>query len=430
VKFINTICSNPEKVMLPDILKIVVLHVMRARFLSGLLTRICFSQVFVIRGKKKATNSELVTLLFGDEKMAYYLSKLLYSRDPTIQALGEKPISKISSIIADARADIVLVHAHTIFSGFLSRKGFLILPIVRQTLDISGSWDAFYRRLSRGRRRDILKIKRLGYTFETTNEPKRLSFFYYKMYLPHILKRHRESAKPSAFYELKKCFRNGGLLFVKLKGKFVSGLLYGVYKNYVSNICSGIYEGKDEYYAKSGVQAARYFLIHWSRQQGHKEIDHALSNPFMNDGVFTYKREWGTKVRLNKDMIRSSVYALRLCNSGNSVMEFLTDNPFIFTDFKSLRGLVFLNSERLTEGKLGNLYRLFYTPGLSDLVVVSFLTNNASGSVFKVSPEGRILEKHSLAKGVSHSLNFLTKLAPNISCNIYLMDACSEDKFV
>ena len=422
MNIIRDMCSAPEKVKLPEIVKCAILRVMRVRFVSDFLAKMCSIQVFLIRGNKKGTHSNLVTLFFGDEKLVYYFSKLVYSRYPTIRTLGEITYSNISSRIAGTKADIVLVHTHTIFSGFLSRKGFLILPIIRQTQDVSGSWDAFYARMSRGRRRDIRAIEKLGYTYETSREPKGLSFFYHKMYLPYILKRHRESAKPSTFDGLRKCLRNGGLLFVKLDGKYVSGLFYYMYKNQMHNICSGAYEGRDEYYAKGAVQAARYFLIHWSRQQGYKEIDHGHSDPFMKDGIFTYKKGWGMKVKLNDDIIRSPVYALKPCNFGNAVREFLADNPFIFTDFKSLRGLVFLNSRSPTEGKLKNLYRLYYTPGLSDLVVISYSTNNASGSVFKVTPEGRVLEKYSLIEAVPGSLDFLTKLAPNMSFNIYLID--------
>jgi len=426
MKIIRDICSNPEKAKLPDMAKRAILPVMRARFLTDLLANVCSTQIFLIRGDRKGTHSNFVTLFFGKEELAHYFSKLLYSGNPKIQFLGETSCSNISSVIAHTKADIVLVHVHMIFSGFFSRKGFLILPIVRQNMNISGSWDAFYARLSRGRRRDIHAIKKIGYVYEVTREPEKFRFFYYKMYLPYILKRHGKSAKPSIFYELKKGFRNGGLLFVKQDGEYLSGLLYAIYDNEVHNVCSGTYEGREDYYANGAVQAARYFLTQWSKQQGYKVIDHGLSNPFMKDGVFTYKKEWGMKVKLNKDIIRSSVYALKLCNFGNEVREFLADNPFIFTDLKSLRGLVFLNSEILTEGKLKNLYRLYSTQGLSDLVVISCLTNDASGMVLKVTSEGRVLEKYSLRKGIPHSLDFLTKFAPNMSFNIYLIDVCAS----
>jgi hypothetical protein len=245
------------------------------------------------------------------------------------------------------------------------------------------------------------------------------------MYLPHILKRHKESATPSTYYELKKCFRNGGLIIVKQNGMYVSGLLYSKYKDKMQNICSGIYEGKDEYYAKDAVQAARYFLIQWTRQQGCKEIDHGLSNPFMKDGVFTYKRGWGMKAKLNDDTLRSSIFALKLCNFENVVREFLANNPFIFTDSNRLRGLVFLNSENPTEETLKRLHHLYYTRGLSDLVVISYLANNFLGSAFKVTPEGHILEKHPLSEDVPPYLEFVTKLATNMSLSAYLINAKS-----
>lgn len=423
MNIIRDMCSEPQKVRLPEIVKYVILRVMRTIFLIDLLARICFIQIFLIQGNRKGTHFDITTLLFGDEKLAYYFSKLVYSGDPKIRFLGKTTYSNIPHIITDTKADIVLVRTHTVFSGFLSRKGFLILPMIRQTQDISGSWDAFLARLSRGRRRDIRAIEKLGYTYDITREPKRFSFFYYKMYLPYILKRHSGSAKPSSFLALKKCLRHGGLLFVKLDREYVSGLLYSIYNNGMQNICSGVYEGRDEYFAKGAVQAARYFLIRWSKQQGYKEIDHGLSDPFMKGGVFTYKRGWGTKAKLNKDIIRSTVYALRVCNFGNAVREFLADNPFIFVDSENLRGLIFLNSESPTEGKLKRLYRLHYTPGLSDLIIISYSPNNTSRSVFKVASGDRVLRKYSLIEGIPDSLDFLTKLAPNMCVNIYLIDA-------
>lgn len=60
-------------------------------------------------------------------KIAEYFSKLVYSDEPTLQALGRTTYHRIPSVIKNAKPDIALVDANNIFSGLLSKE-FLILP--------------------------------------------------------------------------------------------------------------------------------------------------------------------------------------------------------------------------------------------------------------------------------------------------------------
>ena len=421
--FVNNLVSNPENLKLPDRIKRVLLLVMKNRFVSTLLAKVCPVQTFLIQDKRNGGDSGINILFFGHIELAHYFSKLFFSRKSKILPLGKTPYSNMSTRLSETTADIAIVSVHGAFSGFLSQEGFLISPLIRSTIDLSNSLNVFYTRLSEGRRRDIHVIEKLGYTYEITREPGKFNLFYKKMYLPYTLKRHQESSSPTSFSEMKKYLLNGGLLLVKLNDEYVSGLLYQIYDNQrVLAKCTGAYERRDGCYAKKAIPAALYFLILWSKQQGYDEIDlrYCVSS-FMKDGVLFYKREWGVDVRPSSDIIYSRVHGLKLGNFGSSVRQFLIDNPVIFENSLSLKGLVFLNNEKPTEGRMKNLHRLYYTPGLSDLVVISCLGDDPTGSSLKIVSEGKLIKEHPVDEGTLSFLRFFTEVAPNESFDIYLI---------
>jgi hypothetical protein len=374
---------------MPLIIKSLISRVMHIGFLSPLWPKITFANIFLIRGGKKSSNSKLTTLIVGDVEFAHYFANLVYSENHKIQALMKTAYCNISSIINQAKVDVIVVRADTTLSKFLSREGFLILPEINFAIDISSPFEKIFARMSRLRRRNINTIKKLKYSYKITREPQKLNIFYYKMYLPYTSKRCGKSAKLVSFFDVNQVFKKGGLLLVKLNGKYVSGILYDIFRNTVSACCLGIYEGKDQYLEEGTGQAALYFLVKWSKLQGYKEINYGMCKPFMNDGLFAYKRSWGMKLRPGGNLVTGIVAT----NFNTSVMEFLSENPMVFAESQGLSGLVFQKVEGTTEKVFPKSHHSYYTQGLSRIVVVSYSTKDSSSQSPNPSYQKRLTEK-------------------------------------
>ena len=408
---------------IPQIIKFFILRVMHIGSLNALWLKISFTNVFLVRGKERSSNLDLATLIIGDFEFAHYFANLVYSKNRKIQALKKIAYRNISSIIDQAKAEVIIGQGNWLLSRLLSREGFLILPKIDFTLDISSSWEKIFARMSRLRRRNIRTIEKHEYSYEITKEPYELELFYSKMYLPYISKRHRKSAKLSSFFSLNQIFRKGGLLLVKRNGKYVSGIIYDVNNDRVNARYLGIYEGKNEYLVEGAGQAALYFLIKWSKLQGYKEIDYGLSEPFMNDGAFTYKKSWGMKVKPSGKL----VLGLRVSNFSTAVLEFLSENPLIFAEPEGLSGLIFQKVEETTEKRFVNLHNSYCTPGLSKIVVVSYSTKGASGQSLNLPSDQRSTEKL-YEKGIVPKFSVLWSKHDNadIQCHqIYSKGTCS-----
>lgn len=374
----------------------IVWRTLQSKIFDGVRPKICRTHVFLLEGKTKRSNFDLSTLVFAKREIAHYFSKL-YSEKPEIRNLGTSTFDNIPFITASMRPDIVFVAASRILSEFLLSKTFLILPQINFSLDISDAWNSIYARMHRHKRKAIRRIEKLGYTYKITRESEKLRTFCDQMYRPRILHRHGKSAEVVSFAECERLFRSGGLLLVKLDGKSVSGAIYVHHGDELYIPMLGV-EQMDNYFSKQ--VAALYFTILWARKQGYKKIDYGSCRPFLNDGIFRFKKEWGMKMKPveGKD---ARIFAIKLCNFENQTIDFLLDNPFVFERGEHLKGFVILNSVK-------DSHSTYRVSGLSGLLVLSSIHNHPSFQFTK-------LHKLSLEGDSSHTPASLSPLLKIIS---------------
>jgi len=113
-----------------------------------------------------------------------------------------------------------------------------------------------------------------------------------------------------------------------------------------------------------GSYAVYYFSIIVGIEQGYKRIDFGEAPPFIQDGVFRFKKGLGMWARPARE---DSAQLFGIKFSGNSQFgkNFLSANPFVFMDKENFCGLVFLESvDDLSVKPL-------YIPGLVSLYVIS-----------------------------------------------------------
>ncbi len=168
---------------------------------------------------------------------------------------------------------------------------------VRQVLDISRPMDDIAAGMNQNLRRNVRKMQETGFTCEYTQEPAKFDVFYYKMYRPYISARHGNRAIVSKYYEKRHEFDRGGLMLVKHKGQLVTGMLYQIFGNTCRLGSMGVYEENSHLVNKGAIVALYWFMLDWARRQGFHALDFGTSRARLSDGVFNFKRQWGTSLQ-------------------------------------------------------------------------------------------------------------------------------------
>ena len=340
------------------------------RLRTEILTRINSPSIFLFTGNEKCSSVNLKSLIISSRPMAHYLASVIYGGNPEMKEIGQVSQSdtKLKSNFFP-KVDLMLAEMNVSFPQFLPIDNFIILPKqVCLTLNLSYTLETILSKLNRRRRRSIRTIAKLGYSYEVTHNPAKFNIFYHKMYYPHIIKKYHGLASPMSFVYMKQLFKRGGLLLVRRNNHYTSGILYCLQEETVWTPSMGISKENDECVEQTAGDALLYFLIPWSKKQGYKRLDYGNSRPFLNDGLFRYKREWQMKIQKRGE----KVILVNLCNFGKGIRSFLANNPFIFVDQQQLKGCVFVNHENpVTEGEVEHLFKQYYTSGMSSLVVLS-----------------------------------------------------------
>jgi len=334
------------------------------------------SPVILLQGKEKCGGSSLTTLFVGMEWMVPYLSDLLYSKQPNEKRLGKIFIwetkSKLDSRVPEA--DLVFLGVDRFFLKFLSNRGFFTLP----------EWVFFTRstkkpipkisRSSKNRRLvgDLRKIRKYNYSYEITHDPEKFSYFYHHMYLPYVRKRFEDLTLHTSFEKMKKTFENGHLLLVKRENEYLAASLNAVGAESVFPHYVGVKDGKTDYVKHGALGATYYFTILWAQEKGFKRVDFGHCRPFLNDGVFRYKKKWGMEIEGERSRCVKNIFGLKVCNVSQGVLDFLVNNPFIFIDQGKLKSLILTRQENpLSLEEVESLEKNHFIPELDALIIIS-----------------------------------------------------------
>jgi hypothetical protein len=185
-------------------------------------------------------------------------------------------------------------------------------------------------------------------------------------------------------------------LLIKRDGRTVAGGLCRAQGEKVRFIYLGI-ANADRRLMKEHVIGALYISrLHWANQAGYQVADFLGCPPFMDMGVFQYKRKWGTTIstpsRLHKQIW------FRFQRDTPAVRQFLKDNPCVTVDEKGdLHGLVLVDEAPVTPEMEAQYHKRYFTPGMKSLLIspVTDLLQGLEGAthlsaLHLVAPEERV----------------------------------------
>jgi hypothetical protein len=342
-------------------------------FVFGRVQRL---QVYFVSGLVKNTGEPMTAVLAGKEWDVQQFCSIAYSQIQRTLPIGEIMPFQIQAFTESMTriADLIVICSRMPLAQGFQKHGYFVLPTLSFKLDLHGSIEDLQKNMSRRRRRDIRKIKSFDYSyFISRNDDESFDFFYWNMYLPFAGLRFGKAASIRKYAEAKALYQNnGGIIFVEKDKNPVAGILFQKRGKTVYAISYGIHECGKERHDLSG-QAALLCLIEWAKGNFIEYLDYGLCLPFLKDGIFTYKKEWGMSVCKRPELL---VLAVKLCSANSACASFLQSNPFIALDGNALKGLVFLDHKPATS-ELQQIFAEYILPGVKSIIVVACCNSNS-----------------------------------------------------
>jgi hypothetical protein len=249
---------------------------------------------------------EWTVLYVGGGKSGEFLQHVLFPAPPRVEERGRLSLWQVKAAVAQSlRPDTVVVcelneAVQVAPAGPVVR--FNMPDWVQQILDgADRPLEEILAAMNQTMRRNVRQLDKegLAYIYSTATED--FDFFYHRMYLPYIRSRHGgRGAVLHSYATLTKVFQRGGLIFVQRDGSPVCGMMCVIDGDLCRAGQMGVLDG-DFGLVKQGVNVALWwYMLDWARAQGVKRYDFGASRPSTANGVFNFKRQWGTHVYVHE----------------------------------------------------------------------------------------------------------------------------------
>ncbi len=329
----------------------------------------------IVVGKEKYTGETIRTFYIGRNLTYKLIFDYMYSdfviteKHRNINSLNTmKWIRKYHDTV-----DLIFADVEMLFCKILPRREFIEIPQwVIQRFEVPHSREAVLGSFRKSTRKELRRLLKRGFTYKIVRSNEEFEKFYRTMYLPYITEKFGSLAIIDSERQFHRTCRGGGELLVlsrdekvllgvllrNLSGRLASELI-GVSDNVEPEMMQGIFDVSD------------YFTILHGYELGCHTIDFGPSRTLLNDGVFRYKRKWGTY--LQKPSYPLGDIILKPLNFKAAVRSFFVHNPFIARDGKKLVGKILFDKPKVSKIDIERCLKYYFTEGLDCLKIFSLL---------------------------------------------------------
>ena len=293
----------------------------------------------------------------------------LFSESSTATKLDRRPIWQLRQLATITDSDMIMVEAGKQIIRKLPRHKALVIPLrLYLLLDVRGSWAEVKQRFHKTVYRNELRlIQKNGYTHQISHNLADFDDFYHHMYVPTMADRHGNLNTPLTRADLLTYLRYGFLFLIRAKdNQPVAGGLCHTQEKVLTLIASGVLNA-DECLRKEGALGAlRAMLLEHAAGSNFETCSFGECAPFLDDGIFQYKRKWGAQIA-----IRNRRVWLKINHLTPALAQFLQDNPIVIIDEKEqLHGLIVVDDPALVRAEQKAEWEKKYaTPGLNSLLI-------------------------------------------------------------
>ncbi len=334
-----------------------------------------FCRATLVEGIMKDTDLTVRCLFIDRKALSKYMMQKIYSGTPTIVKRWTIYIPSIKKIIRTSSHRIDMCVAVLPLSWekeFGKLCDFKTQEMVRQSLPLSSSDDVTNGRVNKKLREKGRRIKKEGFDCRISNDLHDFDTFYYDIYLPTAQKQFGDLAIIEPYEELKSIFLEGRgtLIFVLENGSPVAGSLIFFQDKTLVEYRLGVLHGDRDYIKRGAQSAINYFEIRFALESSCDLYDMLGSRPFLEDGVYGHKRQWGATVS-HYDELKTWVFFFIL-DRGDKTARLFEMNPLIIDTENGLMCLLGMaDAAELSPEKKKELIKKYYAPGLKGLIFMS-----------------------------------------------------------
>jgi len=333
-----------------------------------------FSRATLVEGRLKGGGSPFRCLLVGNSAFTEYLKARMYEEPPVVLQGRRIWIPALKKLICNKAETFdlcVAVLPKAYESTFHGLYDYKCTEEIQQVIDTSGSWEDVRSRFSNTKRKVSNRItERYGLGYRMSDSMEEFDYFYHRMFVPHIKKRFGELSAIDPYGEMKEFFLKGRLLFVTKEGEAVAGALSLVEDGTLVFRRTGVLDGDETHIEGGGQQALYYFQLKYANEHNLRAVDTMMSAPFLNDGVYINKREWGATV-LPDNKSQTWVYFFQPAPS-EKIAYFFEKNPTIVHSDKGLKGVIGVSNDMdISIASINDLTRRYQARGLEGFTIVT-----------------------------------------------------------
>lgn len=306
---------------------------------AGLLLANLRVPLSVLRGTASSGDRVATVVVAGALEEAEYLARQFFAGEPERESLGWIPVWRVASELERRRdtADLLITRLDRLSARlFLPAQPMAVPEWVGGLLPVPDEPRQLMRQ-SKGLKNMLNRLRHGGLRPLVSHEDRDFQAFFDEMYVPFIRRRHGPKSVVRNRSVMRRCFRQGGLLWALREGERVAGCLYRTRGRIIDAVAVGTPKGDWQPIAAGAGFALDLFLVEHAKQLGCELVDFGGSRPSLRDGLLLYKARWGARV-VEK---QTTWYDLNLswARLNDAVLSFFARVPLIFRDVDGLSAL-------------------------------------------------------------------------------------------
>ncbi|HSE84317.1 MAG TPA: hypothetical protein VLB01_07195 [Thermodesulfobacteriota bacterium] len=326
----------------------------------------------ILRGETRANRRPGALLFAGNEHRTKYISDRFFESKPDRENLCDVFLWNLAPTLKRLRssADLTVVHIDRFSARVFFDADYLVVPEwVGSMLNVQGNPGNIASR--NHTLKDALRIvRRNKLSHEISRAETDFEQFYHTMYVPFIRSRHGERAVVRDFYQMRRAFHQGGLIWV-LRGKErISGQLFRRQNQVLQVLALGTAKGDLTPIKDGAGTALDLFTINHAKELGCKFIEFGGSRPCLTDGLLRYKRKWG--MSLTEQHSFRYDFLIHWNKFDGMLTSFFANTPLIFRKKDGFAAIcVISQDEAVDQIQAMKVQTSMWMAGLQELYLIS-----------------------------------------------------------
>ncbi len=331
--------------------------------------------VSIIMGSEKHTDEPMKTLYIGGYDNYSFIIGEMYSSFEVKTKYKKINSLRVRSLVDKYKntVDIIFTDVELLYCKTLPRAEFIRVPRwIRQKYKVPDTWEEVLNSFRKNTKRtDLRKVRKYGFTYKITRSEDDYKSFYHHMHIPYIKKRFGDAAIIEPEWKFMRQCRKGELMQIIRNDKILAAVLFYQSAERLAYVWVGVPACIRGDIFKGVFSAMYYFTIMYGYESGCHEIDFLGTRPLLNNGLFRYKRKWGTYVQRSANPW-GEIF-LKPMKFNNAVKSFFTHNHFIEREGSDLVGKLLVDNQKVSKGDLEKIIKSYFSDGIKCLKVFSCL---------------------------------------------------------